>query len=116
QALKLEPVWAVSSGWAAYSLFQNGREDEGFKEIERAMTLDPVLLSSTGHAMLMNLAVGRKDVALQIARRLPETPAMSPVSYVFAAAGDSTTAMRMLREIDARQPRPWFSRTARAMV
>lgn len=65
--------------------------------------------------MLMNLSIGRKDSALRIARQV-EGPAMSPVLYVYAATGDSTTALRMLREIEARQPRPWFSRSARFTV
>jgi hypothetical protein len=43
-------------------------------------------------------------------------PAMTNEPYVYAKVGDTTTANRLIRETEARNPRPWFVDVAKASV
>ncbi len=116
QARALERVSPLISAWLAYGYFVAGRRDAARAEIERAVQLDSTLLPVSNLGALMALAQGRKDEARRLmAAPLPVTT-MTNAPYVFARLGDTVTANRLLRAMEANQPRPWFTDAQRASV
>jgi hypothetical protein len=63
----------------------------------------------------LNLALGRKDVARRFAATAVGS-AMTNAPYVYAKLGDTAKANRLIRDMEARTPRPWFADVARASV
>lgn len=116
QARKIERMSPVILPWLSYALFMVGARDSALATTDRAVQLDSTLLPTTNLGALVYLAAGRNDEA----RRLMTPPAPSSVMtdapYVYARLGDTATANRLVRQIDATKPRPWFANAARASV
>jgi TolB-like protein len=115
RARKLEQTSPIISAWLGYALFLDGRTESAIAEISRATQLGATLLPVTNLGSLVNIALGKADEARQIAS-VPIAAEMTNAPYVFAKAGDTASANHMIRELDARSPRPWFADVARATV
>ena len=116
QARKLERVSGLVSGWTSYALFLDGKVDSALKESARAVELDSTQLAITNLAALLNLAIGRADVARRLMPAVAPVGVMSYAPYVFAKVGDTASAMRLIRVTEANQPKPWFADVARSSV
>ena len=117
RAEEIDRTSGVASSWAAYALFRTGNLDAALAESRRALQLDSTLLPAVNMASLLHVVARRPDVARRIVDALPTGDAgMSYAPYVYAMVGDTARAMRMLRAMDERQPRPWFSDVDRATV
>jgi len=62
-------------------LFARGRIDEGSREIEEALRLDPVSLLTTGLAAYAYLNTGRYDRSIELAKRMLELEPKSPAAH-----------------------------------
>jgi TolB-like protein/Flp pilus assembly protein TadD len=116
QARKIERMSPTILPWVSYAFLMLGSRDSALAALDRAVQLDSTLLPVTNLGALVYLAAGKRDEA----RRLMTPPAppsvMTDAPYVFARLGDTVAANRLLRQIDATTPRPWFARVAGAMV
>jgi tetratricopeptide (TPR) repeat protein len=114
RALKVDATSPLISGWLAYAFFLDGHPDSALAQSERTIKLGPMLGATVNLGALLNLGLGRKNEA----RRLSALaiPGMFNAPYVYAKLGDSAAANRLLREMDARNPRPWFVDVAKASV
>ena len=115
QARKTEPVSALVSAWTSYAYFLNGQADSALTESTRAFRLDSTLSAVTNLGALVNLATGHEDEARRLAARQPPGP-VSTAPYVYAKLRDTTTAMRLLTEMESTNPRPWSTGAQRASV
>ena len=80
------------------------------------MQIDSTLLPLVNFAGLLNLMAGKKAEALRVTLRGPPNRAMNYAPYIYAVTGDTASAMRMVREMETRQPRPWYAEAERAGV
>jgi TolB-like protein/tetratricopeptide (TPR) repeat protein len=115
-ARKGEPTSPVNSAWLAYAFYLQGRKDSALAEAARAAQLDSTLLTVANLGTLVNLALGRGDVARRLIAMTPVAPAMTNAPYVYAKVGDTATANRIVRDMEARNPRPWFVDVSKASI
>ena len=95
-------------------MFFEGRVDSAVKESARAVELDSTLLATVNLVSMVNLAAGHPEVARRLIAIGFPVLAMSNGPYIYARLGDTATAMRLVRAIEANNPRPWFADVARA--
>ncbi len=115
-AKRNDPISPLISSWSSYALAVTGRLPAGLAELSRALQVDSTMLPTVNFGGLLNLMAGRKAEAVRVTALLPRSRSMNYAPYVYAVTGDTATAMRMLVEMDARTPRPWFSEAERASV
>jgi hypothetical protein len=60
--------------------------------------------------------MGHADDARRLNASEVSVGVMTVAPWVFAKLGDTATAMRMIRRLEASTPRPWFTDAAGAMV
>jgi len=116
QARKLERLSPLVSAWLSYAFFASGQTDSALAQSARAIQLDSTLLPATNLGALINLSLGRPDVARRLMAAVPPPGVMSNAAYVAAKLGDTAAANRMLNAMEASKPRPWFADVARASV
>ncbi len=116
RARQLDPLSPVQSSWIAYAMYAQGNEAQALAEIDRAAQIDSTMLPVLNIGSLLNIAVGRTADAMRYARRMPAGAVMSQVPLIYAVAGDTATAMQILRSNEAREPQPWFTDVMRASV
>jgi serine/threonine protein kinase/tetratricopeptide (TPR) repeat protein len=115
RARTLDPTSPLISAWLSYAFFLKGMPDSALAQSERTVQLDSTLLAATNLGSLVNLALGRTDVARQLLTA-PVTREMTNATYVYARLGDTATANRLVRDMELRSPRPWFIDVSRASV
>lgn len=116
RARKVEATSPLIAAWISYAYFLAGRRDSALAESERAIQLDSMLLPATNLGALINLAVGRANVARRLVAATPRAGVMSNAPYVYAKLGDTATANRLVGAMESNDPRPWFTDVARASV
>ncbi len=117
QAKVLDPFSAVASSWTANILRLLGSTDSALAESRRALELDSTSANAAHAAATARLAAGDYSAAQAYARRLPPTRQwFASAAYIHAAVGDTATARTILRQIEADQPRIWFTETAIAWL
>ena len=116
RARKLERVSPLVSAWLAYAFFISGQKDSALAESARAIQLDSTLAPAMNLGALINLALGRPDVARRLAANPPQPGIMSNAAYAAAKLGDTAAANRMVNAMESINPRPWFTDVARASV
>ena len=116
RARQLDPLSPVQSAWIAYAMYADGNEAQALTEIDRAAQIDSTMLPVLNNGSLLNIAVGRTVDAMRYARRIPAGSVMSQTPLTYAVAGDTATAMQILRRMEAREPQPWFTDVMRASV
>jgi serine/threonine protein kinase/tetratricopeptide (TPR) repeat protein len=116
QARKLERLSPLISAWLSYAFFASGQTDSALAQSARAIQLDSTLLPATNLGALINLSLGRPDVARRLMAAVPPPGVMSNAAYVAAKLGDTAAANHMLNAMEASNPRPWFTDVARASV
>jgi len=115
RARRVESTSPLISAWLSYAFFLRGEPDSAIAQSDRTIQLDSTLLATTNLGSLVSLALGRTNVA----RRLVATTTtreMTNAPYVHARLGDTAEAQRLIREMEARNPRPWFVDVSRASV
>ena len=115
-AKRNDPVSPLIFAWSAYALAVTGRLPAGIAEVTTALQIDSTMLPVANIGALVNLMAGRKAEARRVAVRLLSTRGMTYLPYIYGATGDTATAMRLVREIELRLPRPWFAEVERASV
>jgi serine/threonine protein kinase/Flp pilus assembly protein TadD len=115
RAREVDPVSPLIAAWVAYAFFLNGQRDSASAESARAFQLAPTQLATANLGALVNLALGNNDAARRLID-IPVTTEMTNAPYVYAKLGDTATANRLVREMEARTPRPWYADVARASV
>jgi serine/threonine-protein kinase len=115
RARAVEPTSPIVSAWLAYGLYLEGHRDLALLESERAVALDPTSLPVVNLCSLLNLAVGRKDVARRLIRA-PTNGTMANAAYAYAKLGDTASANRLIHEMEQTSPRPWFVDVEKASV
>jgi serine/threonine-protein kinase len=116
RAQRSERVSPLLSIWAGYAHYLLGHADSAALESALAVQLDSTLMPVVNLAAMINIGLGRPDVARRIVAVGVPTEAMSILPYVYSRLGDTVTAMRLVREMEAHQPRLWFAEEARASV
>ena len=116
RARKLEPTSPIISAWLGYALFLNGRADSAIAEVTRSTQLGATLLPVTNLSSLVSMALGKRDEARRIVDVPVRATEMTSAPYVYAKLRDTATANRLIHEMDASTPRPWFADVARASV
>ena len=116
RARQLDPLSPVQSSWIAYAMYADGNEAQALAEIDRAMQIDSTMLPVLNNGSLLSIALGRTADAMRYARRVPAGAVMSQIPLTYAVAGDTATAMQILRSNEAREPQPWFTDVMRASV
>ncbi|MDQ2667982.1 MAG: protein kinase [Gemmatimonadota bacterium] len=116
QARRLAPVSPLVLGWSAYTLSLDGQTDSAFADLARAIQLDSTMLPVANLAALMSLARGDHDARRWIPNLRAPAGTMANTPYVFARTGDSASAWRLIRAMEANDPRPWFTDVARSTV
>ncbi len=116
RAGRVEPVSPLVSAWTAAALFHSGRVDSAMTQIERAFTLDSTLLATADLGAEIYVGLGRSADARRHLPALVRAGGMSLAPYVYAKLGDTTTANRMIRAVDASTPRPWYADMEKATV
>jgi hypothetical protein len=116
QARRLAPVSPLVLSWMAYALSLDGQADSAFADLARAIQLDSMMLPVANLGALMSLAHGDRDVPRWITKLRAPSGMMTNGPYVFARTGDSASAWRLIRGMEANDPRPWFTDVARATV
>jgi serine/threonine-protein kinase len=115
RARTVDSTSPILSMWLAYAFFLEGRRDSAIAEIERANQLDTTLVVAANIGALLNLGLGRKDSARKLVS-MPVGRGMANAPYVYAMLGDTAMANRLISDMEARNPRPWFVDVARAGV
>ena len=115
-ARKLDPLSPVLSAWASIALFYEGLVDSALAENGRAIQLAPGLLPVLNVGSQIAVATGRADDARRLIASDVPVGVMTVAPYVFAKLGDTATAMRMIRRLEASRPRPWFTDVSTATV
>ena len=116
QARKIEHMSPTILSWLSYAFFMLGARDSALAAIDRAVQLDSTLLPVTNLGALVYLAMGKRDEARRLMSPAPPPTMMTNGPYVFARLGDTLTANRLVAQIEATTPRPWFATVARATV
>jgi tetratricopeptide (TPR) repeat protein len=115
-ARRVDPLSPVLTIWEAYALYIEGHNDSALAAVDRATQLGPNLLPVVNLGSAVQLGTGHRDEARRLALVSLPITAMSNAPAVLAALGDTATAMRMIRELEAGKPRPWFADVSRATV
>jgi tetratricopeptide (TPR) repeat protein len=115
QARRIDRTSPLVSAWLSYAFFLKGEPDSALAQSERTVQLDSTLLAATNLGSLVNLALGRTDVARQLLTA-PIAREMTNATYVYARLGDTATANRLVRDMELRNPKPWFVDVSRASV
>ena len=113
-ALKVDTTSPLISGWLAYAFFLDGHSDSALRQSERTSRLGPGLGANANLGALLNLGLGKNKEARSLSK--VAIPGMSNAPYVHAKLGDTVAANRLLGEMDARNPRPWYVDVAKASV
>jgi tetratricopeptide (TPR) repeat protein len=116
RAQRSERVSPLLSIWTAYAHFLLGHTDSAMTESALAVQLDSTLLPVVNLAATIDLALGRPDLARRLVAVEPPPGVMWIGPYVHARLGDTATAWRLVKRIEAQRPRPWFAAAARASV
>jgi Flp pilus assembly protein TadD len=116
QARKIERMSPTILPWLSYSFFLLGARDSALATMDRAVQLDSTLLPTTNLGSLVYLATGMREKARRLMSPPGPATAMTYAPYVYARLGDTATANRLVREMDATIPRPWFADVVRAMA
>ena len=116
RAQRSERVSPLLSIWAGYAQYLLGYADSAAMESALAVQLDSTLMPVVNLAAMINIGLGRADVARRIVAVGVAPEAMSIAPYVYARLGDTVTAMRLVQRIEAHRPRLWFADEARASV
>ena len=116
RAQRSERVSPLLSIWAAYAQFLLGHADSAALESALAVQLDSTLMPVVNIATMINLGLGRPDVARRIAAVGVPPEAMSILPHVYARLGDTITAMRLVRQMETHHPPLWFAEEARASM
>jgi len=115
RARDLDPTSPLISAWLSYAFFLKGLPDSALAQSERTVQLDSTLLAATNLGSLVNIALGRADVARQLVTA-PTAREMTNATYIYARLGDTATANRLVRDMELRNPRPWFVDVSKASV
>jgi tetratricopeptide (TPR) repeat protein len=115
-ALIADPTSSLNSAWIAYAFLLQGKADSALAESARAVQLDSTLLPTRNLGALVNLGLGRDSVARRLMAVAGPVGDMSLASYVYARLGDTANVRRLVRALDAVEPRPWFRDVALATV
>jgi serine/threonine-protein kinase len=115
RAQKIDPNSPTISAWLAYALFLNGRPEAALAENRRTVKLGPWLSATANLGALLNLGLKRDEDARHLIGMLAG-PAMTNEPYVYAKVGDMAMANQLIRDAEARNPRPWFIDVAKASV
>jgi tetratricopeptide (TPR) repeat protein len=115
-ARRVDPLSPVLTAWEAYALYIEGRTDSALVAVDRATQLGPNLLPVLNLGSAVQLGTGHREEARRLALVSLPVTAMSNAPAVLAALGDTATAMRMIRELEANTPRPWFTDVSKATV
>jgi TolB-like protein/Tfp pilus assembly protein PilF len=113
-ARALDPSSALVLTHVAYAYFLNGRLDSALVESRRALENDSLNMPSRGLGALILLANNLLDSARALALKTPAS--FGSNEYVIAMAGDTATARRRLRELDAENPQPLAADVRRAQA
>ena len=113
EALAIEPASSVTSAWISYTFLIQGKPDSALAQSARAVQLDSTLMPTINYAALVNLTLRRDSVARRLLK-VAGLGGMSIAPYVYASLGDTASAQRLVRAMDAKNPPPWFRHAARA--
>jgi serine/threonine-protein kinase len=116
RAQRSERVSPLLSIWAGYAHFLLGHADSAALESALAVQLDSTLMPVVNIAALINLGLGRPDVARRVVAVGVPQEAMSILPHVYARLGDTVAAMRLVHQMEAHRPPLWFAGEARASV
>ena len=109
RARKIERVSPIISAWLAYGFFLTGHVDSALAESARSIQLDSTVLPATNIAGQLNVAAGRRDAAHRVADVAAVIGGMTSAPYVLAKLGDTATANRIVRSMEANSPPPWYA-------
>ena len=109
RARKVERVSPIISAWVAYGFYLTGSVDSALAESARAIQLDSTVLPAANMAAQINVALGRRDVARRIMDGAASMGGMTVAPYVYARLGDTATATRIIRSMEANSPPPWYA-------
>jgi serine/threonine protein kinase/tetratricopeptide (TPR) repeat protein len=113
-ARRTEPASALVSSWVAFTYYVQDRMDSALVESARAFQNDSTNYTALGNAALVRLrmhdTVGALDMANRLTRYKPEA------LRVFAALGDTATALGRLREFERERPPRSGVHTTRAFA
>jgi len=107
-----DPLSASASGLLAYSLSLLGRHSEALAETRRAYELDSSLAFAHSVLALVLLRAGRQDESRALARDTLATPFNGIAAYVLGVTGDRAAANAIVRQLEARPPTDWFTKTS----
>ena len=112
-ALATDPASSVTSAWLSYAFLLQGKPDSALALSARAVQLDSTLLPTVNLGALVNLHLNRDSVARRLLM-VAKSGGMSIAPYIYARLGDTATAQRLVRALDATKPPPWFRHVVRA--
>ena len=111
-ARRTEPASALVSSWVSFTYLVQGQMDSAAVESARAFQNDSTNYTTLGNGAWIRLkmhdSAGALDLAKRLSRYKPEA------LYIFAALGDTATALGRLRELDRERPARWLTETTRA--
>ena len=109
-AKALDPDSWLAMAWLGESLWLSGRQAEAMREFTHALEID-----STGGTAMIILSMayaeaGNRTEALRLAYRVRglSQGVTAQASYVMGLSGDTVSALRIARAMEATQPRPWL--------
>ena len=113
-ARSTEPASALVSSWVANAYFCRGQLDSALAESARAFQNDPTNYTTLVGGSWIRFKAGDSAGARDLASRLSRSNAGA--LRVFAALGDTATALGRLRELESVRPPQWLTATKRAFV
>ena len=116
RAKTLDQVSPIISAWRAYAIFAAYGLPDALTEIDSAFQIDSSILPVVNFHGILYLTAGRPRDALRGTSTSPVLGGMSYSPFIYAATGDTATAMTQLRAMEARRPQPWFAQAARASI
>jgi len=116
RASKVERVSPIISAWLAYGFYLTGRVDSALAEGARAIQLDSTVLPAANLAGQVDIALGRRDLARRIIDAAAQKGGMTTAPYVYAKLGDTATANRIVRSMEANSPSPWYAAMERVGI
>jgi serine/threonine protein kinase len=115
RASKFARTSPTLSIWLAYAFFLEGSPQSAIDETQRTTRIPSALSATANLGSLLNLALGRREDALFFAATALGS-AMPNSPYVYAKIGDTATANDLIRKMENKKPRPWFTDVAKASV
>ena len=113
KARTIDPYASLYSAWVALALWMQGHQDAAFQEIQRGLQIDslnpPTLQVATRILMDQRDVPGARAIAARLAVLSP--PWNGVAAHLYAKIGDRAQALRILRSLEQRTPRPWFTET-----